>query len=92
MSADSGELDMTTTAHAVAAGDAPTPRYEGQERRLTRRLSDPVRTLDQARLDIARRALKEISDMLGTPGGNSFTLRCRALLHARMTLSRLEDE
>jgi hypothetical protein len=32
----------------VAEGDAPTPRYEGQERRLTRRLSDPVRTLAEA--------------------------------------------
>jgi hypothetical protein len=76
----------------VAEGDAPKPRYEGQERRHTRRLSDPVRTLDRARLDIARRALAEIRDILRDTGDDS-TGRClRVMQLATRTLRRLEDE
>jgi hypothetical protein len=52
--------------HAVAEGDAPTPRYEGQERRLTRRLSDPVRTLAEAFPEFyeALKTLKGVAEAL----------------------------
>jgi hypothetical protein len=52
----------------VAAGDAPTPRYEGQERRLTRRLSDPVRTLAEAFPEFYE-ALIAAYAWMGMPGG-----------------------